>query len=331
MEQFFGFSKGEFAAFRNLRESEMHVYCCLRERADFKSGRLEHPTALKMTAASIARDISLPGRSGVPALVYSRRDVERSLSRLEDLGFVDERSREGRFIRLRLPMVAASTAKGEPSQTRVNQKNAQGEPRKSLRVNQTENAETVVARGFQEFDGARVNQESGLGCNKKSARVNQTETDKIAETVAAQGTSDGKIVPFSTFFSTKKSVLPPKSPQGGEETPSSSTPENPNPLAADGGSQEESEKTETEIRRLRTVVADAAKACSGFIQCLNSERSTEILAGWVARGWKDREIEDACERVIENPDMKPYVDSIDTLMRQQAVKLANFRRSYCAG
>jgi len=331
MEQFFGFTKQEFRAVRQLRDCEWRVYCCLREKADFKSGRLEHPTALKMTAASIARDISLPAQSGVSALVFSRKDVERSLSRLAELGFVDERAREGQFIRLRLPMVAASTAKSEPSQSRVTQKNAQGDPRKSLRVTQDEIAETVVSQGIPQSDEARVTQDDGLGCHKKSARVTQDKNPEIAETLDTSGFTDCKIVPFSTVFSTKKSVLPPFPPEGGEENLLPSASEKPTPLAADGGSQEEAEKTKPEIRRLRKLVADAAKKSGGFIQCLNSERSTAILAGWATTKFKDMDIEDACGRVIANPDMKPYVDSIDIVMRQRAAKLAAWRKSMCAG
>lgn len=330
MEQYFSFGKQEFRAIRQLRDCDWRVYCCLREKADFKTGRLEHPTSLKMTAASIARDISLPGQSGIPALEFSRKDVERSLSRLEVLGFIDEREREGRFIRLRMPMVATNTAKSEPSQTRVTQKSGQGDSKNTTRVTQIETAETVVAQGFRESDDARVTQETVPGCRKESARVTQTENTEIAETQVGQGITGGQIVPFSTVFSTKKPQYSPLPPTGGEENPlpSASEKSKTTPLAADGGLQE-AEKTE--IQRLRTVVANAAKKNGGVIRCLKSERSTEVLAGWVGR-FKDWEIEEACGTVIAKADvMNPYVDSIDTLIRQQAAKLAKFRLSYCAG
>lgn len=318
MEQYFSFTKQEFRAVRQLRDSEWRVYCCLREKADFKTGRLEHPTALKMTAASIARDISLLGQSGVPALVFSRQDVERSLSRLEDLGFIDERMREGRFLRLRMPMVATNTAKGEPSQTRVNQKDAQGESKKPFRVNQMETAETLAAQRLQETEVARVNQKMQPGCNENTARVNQTESTEIAETLETSGFSDGKIVPFSTVFSTKNlqySPLPPRN--GGEENPLPSASEKPNPNSPSAdGSQEEAEKTETEIRRLRSLVANAAKACGGVIRCLNSAKSTEVLESWIPAGFKDWWIQDAVKLVIETPSEQPFVNAIDAVMRK---------------
>lgn len=318
MEQYFGFTKQEFRAVRQLRDCEWRVYCCLREKADFKTGRLEHPTALKMTAASIARDISLPGQSGVPALDFSRFDVLRSLDRLEYLGFIDEREREGRFLRLRMPMVLTNTAKSEPSQTRVQPKNAQGATNSSLGVQQTKIAETQAGQGFQEFSAARVQQETASGCNEKSARVQQTENAEIPETVAAQGIADGKIVPFSTVFSTKNlqySPLPPKN--GGEENPLPSASEKPNPNSPSAdGSQEEAEKTETEIRRLRTVVANSAKECGGVIRCLNSAKSTEVLESWIPAGFKDWWIQDAVKLVIETPSEQPFVNAIDAVMRK---------------
>lgn len=326
MEQYFSFTKQEFRAVRQLRDGEWRVYCCLREKADFKTGRLEHPTALKMTAASIARDISLPGQSGVPALEFSRFDVLRSLDRLEDLGFIDEREREGRFLRLRMPMVATNTAKSEPSQTRVQQKNAQGATNSSLGVQQMKSVETVAAQGFQEFNAARVQQETAPGCNEKSARVQQTENAEIPETVATQGISDGKIVPFSTVFSTKKSVLSPLPPAGGEEprSPSASEKSKATPLAADGGLQE-AEKTE--IQRLRTVVANAAKVCGGVIRCLNSAKSTEVLESWVPAGFKDWWIQDAVKLVIETPSEQPFVNAVDAVMRKWAAN--SHKKSLC--
>ncbi len=308
---------------------DLRVYMHIKEKADFESGRLEHPSALRLTATTIARAISLPAMQGASALEFSRFAVMRSLERLEALGLIDEVDRSGKFLRLRLPMVTANTCESDTEQKKSARKSTENGEQSARKSALSENSETVAAQGIQDAHignpapkSARRSIENG----EKSAR---TKNDESSETVAAQGFSGGNVIPLTMEKQSIIKSLPPVSPQGEGETPSSSTPKTQNHTPSVDGLQAESEKTE--VDRLRSVVANAAKKHGGIIRCLNSAQSTEVLAGWGGR-FKDWEIEDACGTVIAKADvMKPYVDSIDTLMRQQAAKTARYRRSVCAG
>lgn len=310
---------------------DLRVYMHIKEKADFESGRLEHPSALRLTATTIARAISLPAMQGASALEFSRFAVMRSLERLEALGLIDEVDRSGKFLRLRLPMVTANTCESDTEQKKSARKSTENGEQSARKSALSENSETVAAQGIQDAHignpapkSARRSIENG----EKSAR---TKNDESSETVAAQGFSGGNVIPLTMEKQSIIKSLPPVSPRRGEETPPSSTPKTQNHTPSDDGLQAKTEKTEGEVDRLRDVVANAAKEHGGIIKCLKSERSTEVLTGWVGR-FKDWEIEDACGTVIAKADvMKPYVDSIDGLMRQQAAKTAKFRRSVCAG
>lgn len=311
MERFFRYTQREQDLIDETRHLiDTRVYSHLKKKADFESGCLEHPSALRLTTGTIARAISLPAKERIAALTFTHKDVGQALKRLEALGLVDQLEPNGRYLRLRLPMVAVSTSERSQGQNQIVRSDAKN-------------------RGQIVRQIVRSDAENGV-------QIVRSENDESSETVEAQGFAGSNVVPLKIEKQSIIKSLPPISPQGGEETPSSSTHQNPNPnpnpnSPSIDGSQEEAEKTETEIGRLRTVVADAAKTCGGFIKCLDSEPSTEIIAGWVARGVKNWEVEEACEQVIANPNMKPFVNSIDTLLRQQAARTAKWKKSMCAG
>ncbi|HHK8324221.1 hypothetical protein [Serratia nevei] len=337
MERFFRYTQREQDLIDETRHLiDTRVYSHLKKKADFESGCLEHPSALRLTTGTIARAISLPAKERIAALTFTHKDVGQALKRLEALGLVDQLEPNGRYLRLRLPMVAVSTSERSQGQNQIVRSDAKNRGQIVRQIVRSENSETVEAQGFAEDGGVQIVRQIVRSDAENGVQIVRSENDESSETVEAQGFAGSNVVPLKIEKQSIIKSLPPISPQGGEETPSSSTHQNPNPnpnpnSPSIDGSQEEAEKTETEIGRLRTVVADAAKTCGGFIKCLDSEPSTEIIAGWVARGVKNWEVEEACEQVIANPNMKPFVNSIDTLLRQQAARTAKWKKSMCAG
>ncbi len=330
-ERFFRYTQREQDLIDEVRHLiDSRVYSHLKKKADFESGCLEHPSALRLTTGTIASAISLPAKERIAALTFTHNDVRHSLKRLEALGLVDQLEQNGRYLRLRLPMAAMSTSERSQGQNQIVRSDAKNRGQIVRQIVRSESSETVATQGLAEDGAGQTVRQIVRSDAENGGQIVRSENGESSETIAAQGFAGSNVVPLKIE---KQSIInsPPYPPEGGEENLLPSASEKPTPLAADGGSQEESEKTKPEIRRLRKLVADAAKKSGGFIQCLNSERSTAILAGWATTKFKDMDIEDACGRVIANPDMKPFVDSIDTLMRQQAEKLAKFRRAYCAG
>lgn len=326
-ERFFRYTQREQNLLGQARNFvDLRVYMHLKEKVDFESGRLEHPSALRLTTSTIAREISLPATQGEPALTISRHAVKRSLERLEVLGLMDEIDRSGKFLRLRLPMVAANTRESDTEQKKSARnctENGEKPARKSAR---TESSETVAAQGFQDTHIGKSARKSARTCTENGEKSARTENDESSEIVAAQGFAGSNVVPLKIE---KQSIIksPPFPPEGGEENLLPSASEKPTPLAADGGSQEESEKTKPEIRRLRKLVADAAKACGGVIRCLNSPQSTEVIESWIPAGFKDFWIQDAVKLVVETPGVKPFVNAVDEVMRKWAANMQ--KKSLC--
>lgn len=190
----FWISQTEINLLLASRNDDWRVYLTLRQHASFKTGRLDHYSAKKMTAASIARAISLPSSAGVPAMEMTRKDVSRSLARLVRCGLVSELTRERGFLRLRLPYAVVNTNKGAEGQNRMPQTDENRPPR----VSHVETEQSVAAQDAAKRTETRLPPDTSANCPRQS----QGETNKSSETVAVQaicGSESAPVGPVLNF------------------------------------------------------------------------------------------------------------------------------------
>lgn len=290
--KYFSYTPHEHEALLQTRQLvDMRVYMCLKEKADFTTGRLEHPSVLKLTTASLAREISQPAKERAAAQIFTRLDVRHAIDRLEAIGLIDEIDRKEGYLRLRLPMVAANTAKPAPSQKQFAAQFATNKPPK-----------TVVAQGIEKKEGGQF--------AAQFAAVNDGES---AETIAAQGKAVDQKPPFS--MCEPSVVNPPLSPQGeGDLMLSASETQNqPQPRSAASQLAEGVEKAKTETPETRYQAA-IVEAGGGLIMYPNSKQSHDIYRRWGIRGVDIRDLREAVKAVIKSPTMKPTPNAVDAFL-----------------
>lgn len=312
-ERFFLYTQREqnlLGQARNFADSR--VYMHLKEKADFESGRLEHPSALRLTTGTIAREISLPAIQGAPALEFSIFAVIRSLERLEALGLIDEVDRSGRFLRLRLPLVAANTCESNTEQKKSASNSTENRAKSARKSASSKHSETVAAQGVQDTHIGKSARKSARNCTENGEKSASIENDESSETVAAQGISGGNVVSLNMK---KQSVLNslPQTPSGGEtQSPSATqtqTQTQPRTPSDDGFQETEEEKA---VNRIRDIVADEA---DGMIEFIGTKKSRGFYKRWHRLDISEDRIRRAVREVIATASMAAIVDSVDTVVR----------------
>lgn len=316
MNRLFCYAQTETNALMKTRHiDDMRVYIALRQRADFKTGRLEHPSALKMTTGSIAREISLPAKERVAALTFTHKDVGHAIERLEALGLVDELGRNGRYLRLRLPMAAGATSEGKPSQNQTVRSDAKNGGQIVRKFVQNENVESLAAQGITKDKAGQIDQQIVRREPENGGQIVRSGNEKSAETVAGQRVSGGRNASLSTV---PNNQYPSSVPRRGDESPSA--PENQPHHAASRLPMKTEEKPED---RYQTAVIDAG---GGLIMYADSEKSRRIYRVWSVRSVDVRDVQEAAREVIKSPTMKPTPNSIDELLTAEATRRNNQRR-----
>jgi len=307
--RYFPYTQREQNMLKQVRNFvDLRVYMHIKEKADFESGRLEHPSALRLTTGTIAREISLPAIQGAPALEFSIFAVIRSLERLEALGLIDEVDRSGRFLRLRLPMAAANTCESNTEQKKSASNSTENRAKSARKSASYKRSETVAAQGVQDTHTGKSARKSASNCTENGEKSASIENDESSETVVGQGFSGDNIVSLNMK---KQSVLNslPQTPSG-EETPSPSATQNQPHTPSDDGLQET--KEEKAVNRIRDIVADEA---DGMIDFVDTKKSRGFYKRWYLLNISEDRIRSAVREVIATASMAAIVDSVDTVVR----------------
>lgn len=311
MERLFCFTQTEMDTLMQTRHVEdAKVYQILRQRADFKTGRLEHHSALKLTTGSIAIEISLPAKERVAALSFTHKDVGHAIDRLEALGLIDELGRKGRYLRLRLPMASMSTCEDKPSQNQI----VRSDAKNGGQIVRSENAESIAAQGIEEGNTRQtVRRES-----KNGGQIVRCENAKSAETVAGQGFSGDKIASLSTGkpLSVPTPLKPPKEEKRGGYSPSApkNKPHNAASQLAEGVEKGKTDSTSDKSREIRYQIA-VEEAGNGLIRYADSDKSRQIYRYWAAAKISERDIRDAVRELLSQPERRPTPNSVDEIIR----------------
>lgn len=312
-ERFFRYTQREQDLIDEIRHLiDTRVYSHLKKKADFESGCLEHPSALRLTTGTIARAISLPAKERIAALTFTHKDVGQALKRLEALGLVDQLEPNGRYLRLRLPMVAVSTSERSQGQNQIVRSDAKNRGQTVRQIVRSENGETLAAQGSAEDGGVQIVRQIVRSDAENGGQIVRSENDESSETVEAQGFAGSNVVPLKIEKQSIINSLPSLSPQGGEETPSSSTPENQTQphTPSDDGLQET--KEEKAVNRIRDIVADEA---DGMIDFVDTKKSRGFYKRWYLLNISEDRIRSAVREVIATASMAAIVDSVDTVVR----------------
>ncbi len=308
--RYFPYTQREQSMLKQVRNFvDLRVYMHIKEKADFESGRLEHPSALRLTASTIAREVSLPAMQGTPALKFSRFTVMRSLERLEALGLIDEVDRSGKFLRLRLPMVAANTCESDTEQKKSARKSTDNGEKSARKFARSENSEIVVGQGFQDTHIGKSARKSARNCTENGEKSARTGNEESSETVVGQGFLGDNIVSLNMK---KQSVLKslPQTPSGEEtQSPSATQTQTQPRTPSDDGLQETEEKA---VNRIRDIVADEA---DGMIDFIDTKKSRGFYKRWHLLGISEDRIRSAVREVIATASMAAIVDSVDTVVR----------------
>jgi len=308
--RYFPYTQREQNMLKQVRNFvDLRVYMHIKEKADFESGCLEHPSSLRLTTGTIAREISLPATQGKPALKFTHFDVLHSLERLADIGLIDEVGRSGKFLRLRLPMVAANTCESDTEQKKSARKSTENGEKSARKFARSENSEIVVGQGFQDTHIGKSARKSARNCTENGEKSARIENGESSETVVGQRFSGDNIVSLNMK---KQSVLKslPQTPEG-EETPSPSATQTKNQphTPSDDGLQETEEKAEN---RIRDIVADEA---DGMIDFIDTKKSRGFYKRWHLLDISEDRIRSAVREVIATASMAAIVDSVDTVVR----------------
>ncbi len=281
------------------RGEDWRVYLLLRQRASFKTGRLDHYSAKRMTAASIAREISLPASAGVPAMEMSRKDVSRSLARLVRCGLVSELTRERGFLRLRLPYAVVNTNKGAEGQNSMPQTDENRPPR----VSHVETEQSVAAQDAAKRTETRLPPDASANCPRQS----QGEIKKSSETVAVQAICGSESASVNS-----KNKVNNKPPVFRGETPS------PSALKPhlDRSTSGLPENPEEPADRYRSIVEEESK---GIIMFTGSDMSRNIFRRWALIKAGERDIRDAVREVMTTASMRQTPNSVDEVLRSKMI------------
>ena len=306
MKPYFSLSTEETALLKRTRGDECRLYIALRERADFKTGRLDHPSARHLTSASLARELSLPASQGMPALILERKDISRGIERLQTQGLVDEVERQGHAIRLRLPLVARSTCNAHPAQNKLSQREAEPAPRMSRFPGDAASTENLEEWAASQSAAGNVTPRLSQPPAKSRARLPQTHSGHSVETPAGLGLSGFSDCALNTEI--QKTSTPITQPKAGKVIPPSAakikTHHAPSALTA------ENEK----CNRYRAILDEVGQ---GRIQWTNSKISCGYYAAWEAWKLSDADVRAAAIELLGQPERPQTPNSVDAILREK--------------
>lgn len=311
------FNSTELDSLMTVRnDCDWRVYMNLRKSADFKTGKLEHRSALQITTGKIAREISLPAANGSAPIVFERWDVLNSIERLIKAGLIDSFEKVGHYLRLRLPLLV------QPSKDmaeRSSRSEVEKQPRSARSVT---TPQTLVAEASPTVEKTRC----APSTVKNDPWSSPCEDEWPSETVVAQGFQGDEQAAFSTV-NPKSTITPLKTqdenPRGETTLPSASKTQIQTHTAA-SQLAENTEET-AQINRYRDIVREEG---GSIIRYLDTAISRGIYLSWAKLKADLRDVREAVRTVLKSAHLLQTPTSIDIVLRRAvaaALKSADFK------
>lgn len=285
-------------------DCDWRVYMNLRKSADFKTGKLEHRSALQITTGKIAREISLPAANGSAPIVFERWDVLNSIERLIKAGLIDSFEKVGHYLRLRLPLLV------QPSKDmaeRSSRSEVEKQPRSARSVT---TPQTLVAEASPTVEKTRC----APSTVENDPWSSPDEDELHSESVVAQGFQANEQPAFSTV-NPKSTITPLKTqdenPRGETPLPSASK----NQIQTHTAASQLAENTEetAQINRYRDIVREEG---GSIIRYLDTAISRGIYLAWAKLKADVRDVREAVRTVLKSAHLLQTPGSIDIVLRR---------------
>lgn len=299
------FNSTELDSLMTVRnDCDWRVYMNLRKSADFKTGKLEHRSALQITTGKIAREISLPAANGSAPIIFERWDILNSIERLIKAGLIDSFEKVGYYLRLRLPLLI------QPSKDTAERSSRSEAEKQSRSARSVNTPQALVAEVSPTVEKTR--------CAPSTAEndpwSSPGEEEWPSETVVAQGFPADEQSAFSTV--NPKSTIPPlktqdENPRGETPLPSASKTQIQTRSAASQLAENIEEKAQ--INRYRDIVREEG---GSIIRYLDTAISRGIYLSWAKLKADLRDVRDAVRTVLKSAHLLQTPGSIDIVLRR---------------
>lgn len=299
------FNSTELDSLMSVRnDCDWRVYMSLRKSADFKTGKLEHRSALQITTGKIAREISLPAANGSAPIIFERWDVLNSIERLIKAGLIDCFEKVGHYLRLRLPLLIQAS---KDTAERCARSEAEKQPR-SARMLKTH--QTLVADASSMVEIKR--------CARSEAENDPWSSLKESElpsgTVVTQRFQASEQTAFSTI-NPRSTITPPKTqdenPRGETPLPSASKTQIQTRSAATQLAENPEESAQIDC--YRDIVHEEG---AGIIRYLDTAISRGIYLSWAKLKTDLRDVREAVRTVLKSAHLLQTPGSIDIVLRR---------------
>lgn len=344
---------------QRIRSEEINLYFILRTFADFKTGLFSHWSTKKVNLTYLAERMMKESSQGRAAITYSHTAIRRMLDSLSGFGLVADVSREGRSLKMRLPMVESGRKEWEekteeksgqngkadkkarpvatepvPAMTTVETVevvHAETEKDEMLRTSAEtlEFVETPVTTGLPTIIDEPVFEDLSDDEDGSDWMLSNAKTEESSETLAARGFADVSETSFSTKEPSQHKNQNLERTRERESLPSASETrqvhsENPTHHAATrlaGKTENEEREDSVALPQDEWMFPSLLRKISGkSILYAFSEKSKSIYHGWKLCGFSLDDIERAFYKVIERK-MLITPDSVDTVLRKPVKKV----------
>ena len=303
------FNSTELDSLMTVRnDCDWRVYMNLRKSADFKTGKLEHRTALQITTGKIAREISLPAANGSAPIVFERWDILNSIERLIKAGLIDSFEKVGHYLRLRLPLLIQPS---KDTAERSSRSEAEKQQRSSRSVT---TPQTLVAEASPTVEKSRC----APSTVENDPWSSPCEDGWPSETVVAQGFQADEQPAFSTV-NPKSTITPLKTqdenPRGETPLPAASKNQPQKQLQTHTAATQLAENTEetAQINRYRDIVREEG---GSIIRYLDTAISRGIYLSWAKLKADLRDVREAVRTVLKSAHLLQTPTSIDIVLRR---------------
>lgn len=305
------FNSTELDSLMTVRnDCDWRVYMNLRKSADFKTGKLEHRSALQITTGKIAREISLPAANGSAPIIFERWDVLNSIERLIKAGLIDNFEKVGHYLRLRLPLLI------QPSKDTAERSSRSEAEKQQRSARSVTTPQSLVAEASPTVEKTRC----APSTVKNDPWSSPCEDEWPSETFVAQGFQGDEQPAFSTV-NPKSTITPLKAHdeiQGGKDPlPAASKTQNQpqKPIQTHTAASQLAEKTEetAQINRYRDIVREEG---GSIIRYLDTAISRGIYLSWAKLKADLRDVREAVRTVLKSAHLLQTPGSIDIVLRR---------------